>query len=383
MVRYAKKGHAYTPGLKVTSCTYVKKERLLPIRGEVLVKEGDKVDFNSVVARAYVEGSPVIVKVAEMLGLEPDEVQHYMLKKVGDKVRKGEVIAAFRALFGLIKKEVRSPIDGYIDYISSSTGHVVVKEEPKPIEVKAYIRGRVLKVLPKEGAIVGTPAAFVQGIFGLSGERNGEIAVAVSSREEVLTPDKITEEHSGKIIVGGSLVTYEAIQKAIKVGAVGIVVGGAYMDDLEKLLGYPIGVAITGREPIGITIVLTEGFGKMPMSKRAFNIFLKYEGRRAAISGATQIRAGVIRPEVVIPLDKSECPADESVAEKVEEGIMEPGTMVRIIRFPYFGMIGRVVSLPIELMKIETESPVRVVEVELEDGRRVIVPRANVEVITE
>jgi len=42
---------------------------------------------------------------------------------------------------------------------------------------------------------------------------------------------------------------------------------------------------------------------------------------------------------------------------------------------------GAVVSLPVELQEVESESSVRVIEIELEDGSRVIVPRANVEVI--
>ena len=39
------------------------------------------------------------------------------------------------------------------------------------------------------------------------------------------------------------------------------------------------------------------------------------------------------------------------------------------------------VSLPIELIKIETASYIRAFEVELDDGRKLIEPRANVEII--
>jgi len=60
---------------------------------------------------------------------------------------------------------------------------------------------------------------------------------------------------------------------------------------------------------------------------------------------------------------------------------MKSGTKIRIIRKPYFGALGEVVSLPIELQKVESESSVRVIEIELESGERVIVPRANVEII--
>jgi hypothetical protein len=41
--------------------------------------------------------------------------------------------------------------------------------------------------------------------------------------------------------------------------------------------------------------------------------------------------------------------------------------------------LAKVVNLPVELQLVETESPVRIVEIELQDGRKVIVPRANVE----
>jgi hypothetical protein len=40
-----------------------------------------------------------------------------------------------------------------------------------------------------------------------------------------------------------------------------------------------------------------------------------------------------------------------------------------------------VIDLPVELQKVKTESKVRVVKVELEDGRIVTVARANVEII--
>jgi hypothetical protein len=62
---------------------------------------------------------------------------------------------------------------------------------------------------------------------------------------------------------------------------------------------------------------------------------------------------------------------------------LEIGTPVRIIREPHFGTIGKVVALPVELAKIETEAKVRVLEVELDNKQKVTLPRANVEIIEE
>jgi hypothetical protein len=43
--------HAYTPGLRVAENTVISKERRLPLRGEVLVKEGDKLPAERVGAK--------------------------------------------------------------------------------------------------------------------------------------------------------------------------------------------------------------------------------------------------------------------------------------------------------------------------------------------
>ena len=104
---------------------------------------------------------------------------------------------------------------------------------------------------------------------------------------------------------------------------------------------------------------------------------------KTSISGATQIRAGVIRPEVVIPLDGSAVAGDRKQAgeEDAPSTGLVIGSPVRIIREPFFGRIGSVVELPPELQKLETEAKVRVLEVEFQDGSKAVIPRANVELI--
>ncbi|MEM2005679.1 MAG: DUF2118 domain-containing protein [Zestosphaera sp.] len=373
---------AYTPGLAASPMTLVTKVRALPIKGEILVKQGDRVGFDTIVGRCYLEGAPYIVKASEVLGVDPEEISKYMTVKVGDRVRRGDVIAKYSAFLGLMRREVAAPVDGVVESVNELTGHVVVREPPKLIEVSAYVRGIVKEVIPGEAAVVETPAAYIQGIIGFGGERHGVISVAVSRPDEVLDESKLNESHAGKIVVGGSFTTYEALAKAQRIGVKGVIVGGANIADVEKLVGYRIGVAITGRENIGFTLILTEGFGKLAMSERAFNILKQNEGREAAVNGTTQVRAGVVRPEVVIPLER-EVRAGVEGAETLGEGRVKIGSTVRIIRYPYFGAIGTVVELPVELHTIETESPVRIVRIRLQDGSVVSVPRANIEIIGE
>ena len=81
-------GHAYTPGLKVKEKLLVKKQRILPLKGDVMVKVGDKVKPNDVVARTELPGNVVPINVANKLGIPPEDIEMAMLKKVGTRLKR-------------------------------------------------------------------------------------------------------------------------------------------------------------------------------------------------------------------------------------------------------------------------------------------------------
>lgn len=379
-------GTAYTPGLRVSAQTRIEKLRRLPLKGTVLLKVGDRVTPDRVVARTEIPGIMQTVKLAERLGVEPSEVRGLMQVKEGDAVRKGDSLAGTKGLFGkFFRTDVTAPCDGTVELFSPTTGNLGIRQAPTPIERDAYVEGIITQVLPEEGVVVACNGALIQGIFGVGGERQAEIVVVTNTSNAPITPDLITSAHAGKIIVGGSNISGEALRKAAECGVAGVVVGGVIdrelMDYLAEALnspGYDIGVAITGHEPIPFTLIVTEGFGTIAMADRTFQLLKSLVGKRASINGATQIRAGVIRPEVIVPLGDA-LPESERTAG--EEGQLGAGTPIRVIREPYFGILGHVTALPSELVQVESETWVRVLEAKLADGRTVTVPRANVEII--
>ena len=373
--------HAYTPGLKVTEGMTIEKERRLPLEGEVLVQAGATVDAEDVVAKADLPGNVQLQNVANLLSVPPEEVAEYMLKSVGETVSEDEIIATTKGLFGLFKSQALSPIEGTIEAISDVTGQVILREPPIPVEVKAHTNGTVTETVPNEGVTVETYGTYIQGIFGVGGETVGNLVVISQSSGDELIAEQILPEHRDNIVVGGSLVTTDAIQKAIQQGVKGIIAGGIDDADLRELLGYELGVAITGSEEIGITLVITEGFGKIAMAEQTFTLLKAREGMKTSINGATQIRAGVVRPEILIPLVSEAAEVAEGQQDGSMEGILEIGSPVRIIREPYFGKLGRITELPVELQSLETEAQVRVLRVELSDGEQMTLPRANVEAI--
>lgn len=367
--------HAYTPGLKVLHRTTVRKYRQLPLKGEVLLKEGDSVTPDAIVASASLPGNVEILNVAGLINVEPFECPECMLVKVGDKVENGSVIAESPGIFGLFKKICTSPIDGTLESISKVTGQAVLRRNPIPVDLRGYIQGRVAEVIEGQGLVVSSSAALIQGIFGIGGEQHGLIDIAVTDPGLPLEEDLLGLDQKGKVVVGGSYVSLDAFRKATDLGVAAIVVGGIDYHDLGSILGYALGVAITGSEELVTTLIVTEGFGRIAMAGRTHALLKEHAGHEASVNGATQIRAGVIRPEVIIPL--AETGAED--AGKEESSGIEKGSLVRAIRAPYFGAIGQVTALPPELQVIETEAHVRSARVKFESGEEVLLPRANLE----
>ena len=369
--------HSYTPGLKVLKKTIFKKERILPLKGDVLVKSGDQLTPDTIVASTNLPGNVQMLKVSNILNIDPKDVVEALQVKEGQEVKKGDIIAETSGIFGMFKSSVESPVDGTIESISQSTGRVVVREAPIPVEVDAYVSGVVDEVVENEGIVLKSNAAFIQGIFGIAGEKRGDLLLVSSGPGEELTADQITADMKGKILIGGSFLSLDAYKKALSVQVAGIVVGGFNYYDLKAILGYNLGVAITGTEKLNTALIVTEGYGSIPMSEATFSLLKENDGKAASINGATQIRAGVIRPEIVIPIDSGN--TDDDSTSKMPEGIQE-GSTVRVIRSPNFGKIGKVISLPAELNKMESETMVRVAEINI-DGKNILIPRANLEMV--
>ncbi|WP_166823830.1 hypothetical protein [Thalassoroseus pseudoceratinae] len=370
---------AYTPGLKVTPRIRHQVRRILPLSGDVMVKKGDKVQARDVAAQTDMPGDIFPVNLANVLAISPGDVPKSLLVKEGDSVEVGQTIARSEGIFGFFKSEYQAKTAGVVESISGVTGQVILRGQPRPIQVLAYLTGEVVEVLPNEGCVIEADICYVQGIFGIGGEAYGVLESVCETPHDELTADRVTDNLKDKIIIGGARMTGDAVRKAIEIGAAAIISGGMDDSDLKDILGYDLGVAVTGSEHVGTTVIITEGFGDIAMAERTFDLLRTHVGQSAAVNGATQIRAGVMRPEILIPLAAGEL-------SQVQEprhfgGQLEVGRPVRIIRDPYFGRLGEVADLPAEPAILGSGSKARVLDVKLNDGEQVRVPRANVELI--
>ncbi len=367
---------AYTPGLLVTGRTTIRKVRRLPLPGEVRVTVGQSVTSDQVVAHADLPGALTALRAAEKLGINPDELRQLLHVQEGDRVQKGDILAETKGMFGLFGNRLTSPLTGKLEYISPATGTIGLREDPLPLNLTAYLAGTIERVLPGEGVEIVAQGALVQGIFGVGGERHGILKTVAAGSDSPLDENLLDASCAGKILLGGATVNVAQLRRAAECGVLGLIVGAVNDAVLRAYLGYDIGVAITGQEDVPITLILTEGFGRIDMASRTFQLLDSLQGKDAVINGATQIRAGVIRPEIIVPITGA---VEEQTTHDKSELLL--GGHVRLIREPYFGQFATITALPPELREIATGAKVRIAEVQLDDGTTALVPRANVELL--
>ncbi len=323
------------------------------------------------------EEPPISFDVAFELGCRPREVRENMLVAIGKEVKRQQILAKKGEMSAFFTKAARAPISGVIADIDDRTGYVTIARPFKEVVVNAYLTGTVVEIIPDRGVIVEVPGVAVTGTFGVGQETHGVLRVLAETPGDPLTPDAITDDMKGAVLVAGSSIASDAFKRALEVGVRGIVAATANYLDLVESLGVKLGVGITGQEEIDLTVILMEGFGRqLEMRTDAFETFKALNGRVVSLNGATQVRAGAIRPEILAAFPEYE--GDLADNGYVDEDLA-PGQRVRIINDPNFGAFGTIVSLPREAHTIETEARVPVAEVKLDQGETVLVPRKNVE----
>ena len=247
---------SYTPGLKVLKYSKVSKERLLPLKGKVHIDVDSTVESDTIVASTEIPGNVQMLNMVNKLNIDPKQIEDCMLVDINEHIKKGQIIAQNKGLFGLFKTEVVSPIDGQVINISKVTGQVVISEKPLPIEVDAYIPGKINKVYKNEGVVVNSQGTFIQGIIGIGGEKKGVIKLLIDKPNQNLDLSLIDSSLKNNIIVCGSYINYEIYKKAKDCGVKGIICGGVDYNTISNILGYSLGVAITGTEDT-TTLIIT------------------------------------------------------------------------------------------------------------------------------
>lgn len=383
------------PQPTVATNILVRRERRLPVPGEVAVRAGQRVEPSDVIAQSTLASEPVQVAIAADLDVSPAAAAKRLRVSNGQTVEKGAVLAQKG---GIGSRMSRSPVTGTFTGYDAATGIGLISLPTETVSVQAHLKGIVTELIPYYGAVIETPATLIRGIFGVGGEQHGVLRVLVSGHDEPVVPELIDARVSYSLALGGSEVTADAMRKMIELGARGLITGSIRVSELASFLGYssveawrlgatsmtgngwdfpPPSAAVPSPVPPDFVLIITEGFGPVSMSPRTFEMLAAYDGQEIAIDGTTRLRGGLSRPEIVIPLART-----TAVRWLEETGPkVEVGKNVRLLAPAYLGQLAQVVSLPVGPRASQSGVLTTVAEVQLATGQRMRVPTANLEVL--
>jgi hypothetical protein len=357
---------AYIPSLlqtRVLKLVRIRRERMLPTRGTVMMQTGNRVGSLDIVARAESVGHLRSVPLARYLHVAEKDLAKYLVKQPGDQIQAREIIASKPEFLGTLRRIYRAPSNGKITALQGAWLTMDLIDEP--FELKALYRGTIINVMPRQGVVIEATGAWIQGVWGTGGESFGVLKKMVDAPDQVLTDDKIDLSARGVILIAGAGVTEATIQRAVQERAAGLIVGGLqpHLRQVAKNLG--------------LTTIVTEGLGERAMSAPMFDLLTSHNGDEAVLNTFDDLR-GMTRPEIFIPVLVTAGSSDSAMPPPAL--IADVGSPVRIAAGAHRGEIGKIVDMPAMPRTLESGVQAWGAEVQVSE-EHFFVPWDNLELI--
>lgn len=350
---------------RVTPLTRIRRERVLPVPGQVTATIGSRVDPLDSIGQTAGEGHLRPVPLARYMHLAESALPNYLLKRPGDEVAAREIIASRPELFGTLQRIYRAPAAGRV--VALQGDWMTIELARVPMQVKALYRGVIVNVMPRLGAVIEAFGSLVQGVWGDGGEGYGVLKKIVDAPDALIAEDKIDVTARGAILLGGAGVSEQALRRAVQERAAGLVVGGM-APELQELVA-----------TLGLPTLVTEGFGEHAMAAPIFDLLAAHDGEECCLNSATRVRGGTARPEVFVPAISPAGAAADSLPSPILTA--QPGATVRITFGARKGGVGKITEIPKMPQALESGVSAWGAEIDLGGGERVFVPWQNLELI--
>jgi hypothetical protein len=346
------------PVTHILPVTVIRRDRVLPGPGKILVRKGQKVSAIDVVAEAKVNPEHMLIDVGRGLGLSGERADQYIQCKPGDRLAEGDIIAG---PIGVSRRVMRSPREGQV--ILCGNGQVLLEVTGKLFQLKAGLPGDVVDLIADRGVMIETTGALIQGVWGNGHVEYGVMSVLAKHPDQVLTPDQLDVSLRGSIVMAAHCEDPEALKTGEELPLRGLILAS-----MSSAL-------VPRARQVRIPIILLEGFGQHPMNPVAFKLLTTNVRREVSLNAELMDRYAGTRPEIVIPL-----PGTSSLTAPRETDRFAPDQQVRIVRAPFAGSVGTIVGLKGQVL-LPSGLKAQAAEVRLDDDQKVVIPLANLEIL--
>lgn len=234
--------------------------------------------------------------VAKEMDVSVEDAAKSIIVKTDQKVVPGQIIAQQQwkddqfllkytssEMFGQVKK-----IDGH---------KIWIKSREVSRKLYAYLKGEVVDADKYWSVTIKSNAYSLNANYGIAGERFGKIKII--DKEEIV-PDDIKLDYKNNILIVRGKVTDGTLEKAQNLKIPAIIATSCDLSTIRRYVGKSFIPGITGGEEVKTGLLLMDTFSSDELMGEAFNFFQKYENHYMSVNGTTHIRAGAIRPEILI-----------------------------------------------------------------------------------
>ncbi len=359
--------------------------RTLNGSGTLNVQIGQELSPDYILGSGEVYGGYRAINVASILGVSSRETESLLQKRVGERIYRGELLALRGQSFLRPQKTLTSPTDAIIDSINSQTGEVQLKLLPKKLDFPAAVFGIVEGIDQTRGQVViKTQVSQIFGVFG-SGRVRGGILEIISGRDQMVWQKSINPHFADKVLVTGSLIHRDALSEAVTSGVSGIITGGLNAEDLKGMAGGRIKFPSKIGSDIGLSIVVCEGFGILPIGQDIFEIltshnqkFVIIDGNRGVINLPSYDQSSLAKIKTThLPEIGRDILTEDQPIEVADVTI---GQTVRVIANPYMGEQGTLISVDQSSTVLSSGMTTFLVTLETRT-KKIKVPVTNIEII--
>ena len=338
--------------------TTIERRRVLPVAGTILVRAGQEVTADEVIATADIHAEHITLDLARGLGVPKGKVTGYLRRTISENVPEGGVIASRS---GVVSRTVRAPQAGKL--VAVGGGQALLQVSRTPYKLLAGIPGTVFKVEGDTAVVIQTRGAWVQGLWGNGKVGVGGLYVAAKSPDHVFTIKDVDPSQRGQVMFAGHCTDVKLLEQLMQIKMRGLILGSMETRIMPAAAKMPY------------PIMVLEGFGKIPINDAAFKLLSTSGEREISLNASVYNRISGERPEAVIPHG-----GEINASMPVELDMLDVGKRVRILRAPYQSSIGTVTEVS-GVTQLPNGLRTETVEVTLSTEEKVTIPVANIEIL--
>jgi hypothetical protein len=341
--------------------TSIKRERVLPIAGHVLVRRMQKVSPADVIVVAPLSPRFVLMDIAQSLNVNPVRADELLQRETGEDLVQGDIIAG---PVGIFQRVVRAPQPGVVRI--AGEGKVLYEIATSDYELQAGMEGTITNIIPERGAIIETKGSLIQGVWGNGKITYGVVQPISNDLLQELVVEQLNIGFRGTIISAGFCRQPEVLEAAGIVPIKGLILGSmsSTLIPLAKKMDYPI--------------MVIDGFRETPMNRAAEAILIENKDKNMALNAQELDPFQGNFPEGIIT---QSAPSEPDLPSEVET--LKAGKKVIIINGPEAPQIGEIDKIFAGKQVLANGLETRLAEVRFANDKTCLVPLTNLEILTD